>query len=64
MHNPQWKYDCTNCKFNWNCGPLCHCVLCGYPDPPEDRRREVSEARVLNGYDGGVWLDSLTIPAT
>jgi len=33
-HNPKYKYDCGNCKFNWNCGLTCSCVLKDVPEPP------------------------------
>jgi hypothetical protein len=26
-HRPRWPYDCSRCKFNWNCGELCSCNI-------------------------------------
>jgi hypothetical protein len=49
-HSPRYSYDCDNCKFNWNCGPLCACHLAhqGYPEPPPKRAAEV--ARLLGEW--------------
>jgi hypothetical protein len=46
-HEPRYKYDCERCKFNWNCGILCACVLSkrAFPDPPPERAKEVKEAQ-------------------
>lgn len=41
-HAPRYKYDCDRCKFNWNCGILCDCVLKGAQDPPLERARKVA----------------------
>lgn len=34
-HNPQHKYDCGNCKFNWCCGYTCACHIKDVPEPPK-----------------------------
>ena len=26
-HDPQHEFDCTRCKFSWNCGTPCACAL-------------------------------------
>lgn len=49
-HNPRWKYDCGNCKFNWCCGPTCHCGLHRLPEPPRERQDEVDAALVKIWY--------------
>jgi len=43
-HDPRWQYDCGRCKFSWNCGPACDCVLKELRDPPPKRRVEVDQA--------------------
>lgn len=49
-HNPRWRFDCNNCKFNWCCGPTCACVLSSMSDPPSARQREVDAALIKHGY--------------
>jgi len=46
-HNPRFVYDCGHCKFSWNCGPLCSCVLASRTKLPEDpaRKAEVELAQ-------------------
>ena len=44
-HNPQYKYDCDNCKFNWCCGYVCACNLRQLPEPPEHVVQKVKEAQ-------------------
>ena len=48
-HNPQYRFDCEHCKFNWCCGILCACDL-DLPDPPSNVRMKVNDARMANGY--------------
>lgn len=52
-HNPQYYYDCDNCKFNWNCGYTCACALKltgkKYPEAPEHVKIAVIEARQAEG---------------
>lgn len=48
-HNPKYKYDCYNCKFNWNCGYGCACVLKGLDNPPIPIQIEVNLVRLLDG---------------
>lgn len=40
----RYRYDCDHCKFNWNCGPLCSCVLRreNVGPTPRKRMREVN----------------------
>lgn len=54
VHQPRWQYDCERCKYGWLCGPATWCLLYTssqaagverFPDPPEERRREVEEVR-------------------
>lgn len=46
-HDPRHRYDCGRCKFNWNCGILCSCVLSdAYGSPPKSRAKEVEEAHI------------------
>ena len=37
-HNPQYQYDCPNCKFSWCCGRSCDCSLRrdNLPLPPKN----------------------------
>lgn len=50
MNKAKYRYDCANCTFAWNCGPLCDCILrSGAPTPPE-RVEEVRAFRLLAGY--------------
>ena len=44
-HNPRYRYDCGRCKFHWNCGILCECVLWKAPDPPNERAMEVAKVQ-------------------
>jgi hypothetical protein len=53
-HEPRWEYDCERCKFNWNCGPTCRCLIRGphyahLPATPPRRQREVDAALVAAG---------------
>ena len=61
-HDPQFAYNCERCKFNWNCGFTCACVMetrfrcseCGarkkMPAPPKKRQNEVNAALIAGGY--------------
>jgi len=53
-HNPRYKYDCGRCKFSWNCGELCSCVLYEMGDPPPKRKEEVLLARFKEWPEEGV----------
>lgn len=44
-HKPRYKYDCDRCKFHWNCGLLCSCVLREMGDPPPRRKERVNLLR-------------------
>jgi len=46
-HNPKHKFDCGNCKFNWNCGYLCSCVLKESPEPPEWLQKQLAKIQIL-----------------
>jgi hypothetical protein len=38
-HSPRHYYDCTRCKFAWNCGTTSSCILMkdgSIPDPPKN----------------------------
>ena len=41
-HAPRHRYDCGRCKFSWNCGLACGCVLKRgeYDAPPERVKME------------------------
>ena len=69
-HDPQHRYDCGRCKFSWNCGLACSCVLdSDYPDPPESVRldrlrafleegdRFIKNRKDLENYIKEVWSD-------
>ena len=51
MNKARWRYDCTNCTFEWNCGPLCHCILKSTAPTPSDRVDEVKALRLLAGLE-------------
>ena len=51
-HSPRHAFDCSYCKFNWCCGPLCACVLKKtHPPPPPQRVAEVAALRKFAGYE-------------
>ncbi len=58
-HQPRWKYDCTRCKFDWNCGPLCACILSEHVDPPDNRKLEVDSLLLKAGLTT-TYLTALT----
>lgn len=51
-HDPRHQFDCGRCKFSWNCGPKCSCVLTGIPLHLTPRRRilAVAKERRKGGY--------------
>jgi len=51
MPRPKHEYDCPPCKFNWNCGYTCSCILKKLPPPPLNIRQAVNEALIKNGYE-------------
>jgi len=69
-HNPQHRYDCDNCKFNWNCGLSCSCGLRGLPSAPESVKlarvkafldegdRFIKTREDLERYIEGIWKES------
>lgn len=49
-HNPKYRFDCENCKFNWCCGPTCTCNLNNVPEPPLRIQKMVNESRLKVNY--------------
>ena len=50
-HNPQYKYDCGNCKFNWCCGYTCSCLFHDLPAPPEWLQKNIrSITKLMNPH--------------
>lgn len=48
--DPTHAYDCRSCRFNWCCGPTCHCNFSGkLPEPPEAVKQEVDSSLVQIG---------------
>jgi hypothetical protein len=41
-HNPKHRYDCGNCKFNWNCGYTCSCALKQAPEEPQWLKKQLA----------------------
>jgi hypothetical protein len=70
-HAPRHRYDCGRCKFSWNCGLSCGCVLLkkDYDAPPEevklarlhaflnDGTRFISDRDKLDAYVKMIWED-------
>ncbi len=50
-HNPQFRYDCDNCKFNWNCGLPCGCNIRN-PKSPTPEIVKVARLKSFLEYDG------------
>jgi len=53
-HKPEFIYDCEFCKFNWQCGFTCLCILDKskeMPMPPRSRQKEVNDALIEAGYE-------------
>ena len=51
---PRFRYDCVFCKFNWNCGPVCACIIDRYEDLtdiPKEVRIYVNNVRKRHGYN-------------
>lgn len=40
--SPRFEYDCSHCRFNWNCGPLGTC-LPKLPKAPKTRMAHVKK---------------------
>ena len=47
--SPDWIFDCNGCKFSWQCGPLCQCVL-GYAKEDRKIKSQWHPAKV-KGYE-------------
>lgn len=47
-HEPKTCYDCTNCKFQWNCGTNCTCELArrGFPPATGELAKKVRAAHL------------------
>jgi len=49
---PKYEYDCKSCRFNWCCGPTCHCHLRNQlPVPPKERKLEVNATLLSKGFE-------------
>jgi hypothetical protein len=49
IHNPKHRYDCGNCKFNWNCGYTCSCALKHAPEEPKWLKKQLqSIQKIMN----------------
>lgn len=56
IHAPRYLYDCERCKFSWNCGYTCACVMerallkgKKLPHPPKKIREKVDKALMERG---------------
>jgi hypothetical protein len=52
-HNPQYAYDCGNCKFSWCCGFTCGCIAQRggkLPDPPIKVQLSVNGELMKHGF--------------
>ena len=49
-HKPEFNYDCDHCKFSWNCGYHCGCVL-KLSDPPGTIQNKVNESLLELGEE-------------
>ena len=56
-HDPKYKYDCSNCKFNWCCGISCQCVLKGFPNPPKNI--QIKHAEVVQKINQNLSIEEI-----
>lgn len=56
--NPTAPYQCVSrpgrCKFEWNCGPLCACVVSRPPETEEERADVRKAARMQARWRKGL----------